>query len=118
MINTLLEATKIEAGASQIDVATVNLCDFFEELKANYEIPLNKEVTLFWNCPPDLPLMSTDVGKLTHIFQNLVDNAMKYTDQGTVAVSVRYLQDVDCMEFRIEDTGIGISEERLPFIFE
>ena len=118
MVNSLLEATKIEAGTVRPEVRELNLGNFFEELKSAYDFPLNKELVLVWNYPCDLPVVKTDGDKLRHILQNLINNAIKYTDKGSVTVSARHLPEMGTVQFRVNDTGIGIPEEALPFIFE
>ena len=118
MMNSLLEATKIEAGAVQVEIHEVHLGKFLEELKSVYDVPLNKELALVWDFPPELPVVKTDGEKVRHILENLINNAIKYTDKGGVTVSARYLADVGAVEFKVADTGIGIPEEALPFIFE
>ncbi|TMA11997.1 MAG: GAF domain-containing protein, partial [Deltaproteobacteria bacterium] len=118
MVNSLLEATKIEAGTVRPEVRELNLGNFFEELKSAYDFPLNKELVLVWNYPCDLPVVKTDGDKLRHILQNLINNAIKYTDKGSVTISARHLPEMGTVQFRVNDTGIGIPEEALPFIFE
>jgi signal transduction histidine kinase len=118
MINTLLEATKIEAGAVQIEIHDVDLGNFFEELRSAYDVPLNRELTLIWDYHSDLPVVKSDSEKLKHVLQNLINNAIKYTDKGSVTVFARHLRDSNLVEFKVTDTGIGIPEEALPFIFE
>jgi signal transduction histidine kinase len=118
MINSLLEATKIEAGAVSVESQEVNLYRFFDELRSNYCVPLDKKLDLIWDCSPDLPVVKTDNEKLRHILQNLINNAIKYTDEGSVTISARHFANVSSVEFRVTDTGIGIPEEALPFIFE
>jgi signal transduction histidine kinase len=60
----------------------------------------------------------TDGGKLRQILQNLIDNAIKFTDKGKVTVSARYFPEAGSVEFKVADTGIGIPKEKLPTIFE
>jgi signal transduction histidine kinase len=50
--------------------------------------------------------------------ENLVNNAIKFTEVGSVTVSAKYLADKKMMEFKIADTGIGIPKEQLPIIFD
>jgi len=118
MINTLLAATKLKADAAQLEIEEVSLNAFFEELKSGYDVTLEKELSLVWDYPCDLPGMKTDGDKLRHILQNLINNAIKYTDHGSVIVSARHLSKSKSVEFSITDTGIGISDEALPSIFE
>jgi signal transduction histidine kinase/CheY-like chemotaxis protein len=69
-----------------------------------------------WDVAADLPRLRTDVGKLTVLLRNLLSNAVKFTDDGTVSVSAHLRG--DSVEIAIADTGIGISPEVLPIIFE
>jgi signal transduction histidine kinase len=62
--------------------------------------------------------MRTDGEKLRHILENLINNAVKFTDQGNVTISARYNPKAKAVEFKVADTGIGIEKEMLPSIFE
>lgn len=118
MIEQLLEATKIEAGAVKPEMHEIQLSPFLDELRSNYSVPLNKEIRLDWNYPADLPAIKTDGEKLRHILLNVVGNAIKYTKQGSIAMSARHLPEAGQVEFEVADTGIGIPQEELPHIFE
>ncbi|HEX9444007.1 MAG TPA: HAMP domain-containing sensor histidine kinase, partial [Candidatus Binatia bacterium] len=118
MIDQLLEATKIEAGAVKADLQEISLSDFLEEIRTVYSAPMAGEIDLVWDFPAGLPTVITDGEKLRHILQNLVGNALKYTEKGAVTLSARQLGDGGEIEFRVADTGIGISEKELPHIFE
>jgi signal transduction histidine kinase/HAMP domain-containing protein len=118
MIEQLLEATKIEAGAVKPEMHEIQLSSFLDELRSNYSVPLNKEIRLDWNYPADLPAIKTDGEKLRHILLNVVGNAIKYTKQGSIAMSARHLPEAGQVEFEVADTGIGIPQEELPHIFE
>ena len=83
-----------------------------------YEVPLDKDVALTWDYPSNLPVMKTDGGKLMQILQNLINNAVKFTEKGSVTFSARYFLGTDTVEFKVADTGIGISKKALPLIFE
>jgi signal transduction histidine kinase len=118
MIDKLLEATRIEAGAIKPEIHEVHLLRFLDDMKSVYAIPLKNELRLDWIFPADLPVIRTDEDKLRHILQNVVNNAIKYTRQGSVAVSARYIAETGEVEFEVADTGIGIPKEELPRIFE
>jgi signal transduction histidine kinase len=119
MIRTILEATKLEAGATLAEREQVDVRALLDDLAESYDIPLEKEVTLQWVYNGELPeRIFTDGGKLRQILQNLVSNAVKFTPQGNVVVSARSTAQRRCIEFTVADTGIGIPEEMVPTIFE
>lgn len=118
MIYSILQVTQIEAEGVQMERQEVSLGGFLDDLRSNYEVPLDKELTLNWNYPSDLPVVKTDSEKLKIILQNLINNAIKFTDKGNVTISARYLPETKTVKFKVADMGIGISEEALPTIFE
>jgi signal transduction histidine kinase/FixJ family two-component response regulator len=136
MINSILEVTRLEAGALKLEADSVNLGAFMTELKNAYDTPLEKLLTLSWQYPPNLPPIKTDSTKLKQILQNLINNAIKFTDKGTITISAQVTagrhrtggsqappqltpQDLEeRVQFQVADTGIGISQESLPLIFE
>lgn len=118
MINSLLEATKVEAGAAKMEMKEVRLGDFLREIRSAYDIPLDRELSLIWDYPSDLPVMKTDREKLRHILENLINNAIKFTIKGCVTFTARHLPESKKVTFKVIDTGIGISRESVPFIFE
>lgn len=118
MINSLLQATSIDAEAVKPDYNETNFWEFLYEVKSYYDYPLAKDIKLRWDIPSDLPTSYTDRGKLKHILQNLVNNAIKFTDAGSVTVSARFLASKNMLEFKVADTGIGIAKDVMPMIFE
>jgi signal transduction histidine kinase len=118
MVDEILQATRIEAGAARAVVENVNLAAFLDDLKISCDNPTTKELTLIWNYQHDLPATRTDRDKLKHILQNLIANAIKFTPEGSVTVSARHLADRKIVEFKVADTGIGIPPELLASIFE
>ena len=117
LINGILEITKIESHTVSIQNDPVDLMDFISQIKSDYIFPMEKELVLEWNYT-DLPLIVSDRTKLRHILTNLINNAIKFTDQGYVAVSACVAADGEALELRIADTGPGIPDELLPFVFD
>jgi signal transduction histidine kinase len=118
MVDEILQATRIEAGAARAIVEDVDLLTFLDDLRTSCDNPTAKELTLIWNYQHDLPPTRTDRDKLKHILQNLIANAIKFTPEGSVTVAARYFADEKIVEFKVADTGIGIPKELLASIFE
>jgi signal transduction histidine kinase len=118
MVNGILQVTKIEAGAAIVIKEKVNLAELLDEIRSGYDLPVDKEPALRWEFGAELPVIKTDGEKLKHVVQNLINNAIKFTEKGTVAVFARHHPDSMTLEFKVSDTGIGIPEEALPTIFQ
>lgn len=118
MITSILQVTSIEADEVKMESHVVGLVDFLSELTSSYAVPLDKEVVLVWDYSSELPVLSTDSAKLKQIFQNLINNAIKFTEKGHVIISVRYFPEAKSLEIKVADSGIGISKEMLPAIFD
>jgi signal transduction histidine kinase len=118
MINSVLQVSSIDAELVHPELHETNFWEFLYELKSDYDYPLAADVRLVWNLSSDLPTLMADRVKLRQILNNLISNAIKFTKRGTVTVSAHYLHGKRCMEFKVADTGIGISKEELPHIFE
>lgn len=144
IVNNILFATVLEGEKLSVESQVVVLGDFVNQLKSGYDLPLHKEVTLNWECSSPLTVIHTDGAKLKHMLQNLIHNAIKFTEKGSVTLSAKItegskqkaeggketagrLPTADCLlptgagswvEFRVSDTGVGIPKEHLPFIFD
>lgn len=118
LINGILEITKIETGTVTLLKEPIDLEDFVTEIRSDYMISMEKEVTLHWKVPPDLPMIVSDRMKLKQILTNLINNAIKFTEAGSVTISVQPLDQRQTVEFAVADTGPGISDELIPLIFD
>ncbi|MGH7835196.1 MAG: ATP-binding protein, partial [Candidatus Binatia bacterium] len=118
MISEILQVSSIEAGKMKVEIQEIQLGELLDELRSTYEIPLDKKLTFNWDYSSAPGAMRTDGDKLKHILQNLINNAIKFTDEGHIAVSARYCRETKIAQFKVEDTGTGIHEDLLPSIFE
>jgi signal transduction histidine kinase len=118
MVNGILDLARIEAGELSVRSEEIAFSDYFQDFKMRYITTLEKPVSLQWSIASDLPKIRSDKAKLTIILQNLINNAIKFTEEGTVKVSVRKAADNKAVEFEVADTGIGIPKDAIPVIFE
>lgn len=115
----LLELARIDSGR-ECRFEPVNLGDILAQVLERFEkLAERKGLTVKKQVTDDLVIL-TDPDALTQILSNLIDNAIKYTMQGEISVSVEQVEavDGDWVAIHIRDTGIGIPPEHLPRIFE
>jgi len=118
LINEILDLAKIEAGTIEIRPAPFDLPGLLEGLadvmRARAE---TKGLAFTREWPPDVPAtVHADEKRLRQVLMNLLDNAIKHTSEGGVALKVGPHR--GRLRFMVEDTGIGIRPEQLPRIFD
>jgi signal transduction histidine kinase len=117
LVEETLEMGRIESGRDRLRLQPVVLGSLWRDLEASCRrMPKTKGVALRWStCRDDLSLV-TDPHKVTVVVRNLVSNALKFTEQGEVAV--RATVEDDAVALSISDTGIGIHPDDRGVIFE
>jgi signal transduction histidine kinase len=118
LINSVLDLTQIEAGEIPLERNEIRLSEYLQEMRLNYELTLDKPLVLRWSFSSDLPTISSDKAKLNVILQNLINNAIKFTEKGFIEVSARSRADRNAVEINVADTGVGIPKEALSTIFD
>ena len=118
MINQVLQVTTIQAGAARVNCVEINLCALLDELKSNYAVPTKKEVVIQWHYSRNLPVLVSDNEKLKAVVQNLINNALKFTDKGNIAIYARENPQERAIEIEVADTGMGIPKAQIDTIFE
>jgi PAS domain S-box-containing protein len=118
IVSNLLRATQIGSGEIKAQRARTDLGPLLDDLKNGYDLPLNNGLTLNWDFPSDLPTVDTDSEKLRHILVNLIHNAIKFTEKGSVTIAARHLPISKTLRFTVADTGPGIAKKSLPLIFD
>jgi signal transduction histidine kinase len=117
MINTMLDISEAEAGVMKLDIEPIDVVlmihdavDLFHPVAENRHIDIEVRA-------PDSTYVQTDKRRLQRVLGNLLDNALKYSyPSGHILVEVRADDNYIVIEFR--DSGIGISQEDLPYIFD
>lgn len=118
LIEGLLEISKIEAGKLTLQRDEVNLKAILQQIVDMFEmIAAKKQISFIYQPCPNLPdFVATDKQRFRQILINLISNAIKYTEQGSVTLKVSYRNQV--ANFSVIDTGVGISEEHQDLIFK
>ena len=120
LIDEILDLSKIEAGKMEADVEQVALAEFTATMQALF-LPVAKEKNLDFKVTvaDGLPTqIETDKAKIDQILKNLLSNALKFTAQGEVSLSIEKALRPDQICFVISDSGIGISAQDQERIFE
>ena len=123
VINDILDFSKIEAGKIDLEIADFNLRDCLEATLKTLALRSDeKGLELLCEIAPEVPdLMQGDTSRLRQILINLVSNAIKFTEEGEVAVRVHLEAqngNSGSLGFTVSDTGIGIPLEKQKLIFD
>ena len=117
LINDILDLARIETGRVELNFRYLKLQSILSALIESYERKTaSKGIGLYLRTDENLPDIYSDEQRLHQIFNNLIDNAVKFTDKGSVTVSVTY--NLNSVFIKIEDTGIGIKPEQIAYIFD
>jgi signal transduction histidine kinase/CheY-like chemotaxis protein/HAMP domain-containing protein len=132
LINDILDLTKIESGTVTLDLLETPFTDIRDFVDRTFHhIAESKGLDFIINLSPDLPLaMNTDGTRLQQVLKNLISNAIKFTEEGTVTLDVAPVKSgwthgqetlnkaESVIAFSVRDTGIGISPDKQHLIFE
>lgn len=126
LVDDIIHISKIEAGQLRINKTECNIRKLLSELHLEYTQKKNKkgltEIELKYKNQADNkdPVILADPVRLREILSNMLDNALKFTDSGSVefGYSINYRPDNRVVEFFVKDTGIGISRDKLHVVFE
>lgn len=117
MIDDLFEISKMEEGKVALNLEWVDLAEVIESAIQKTSIKAKeKGLDLQSDIEDKLPLVYCDGHRMVQIFINLLDNAIRYTERGSILVELR--QEGNQVKVIVQDTGIGIPEKELPFIFD
>jgi signal transduction histidine kinase len=118
LINDILDLSKIEAGRMDLFVESFEVSRLVQDVEAIVQPLVEKNGnTLMVTCPDGVGEMQADLTKVRQALFNLLSNAAKFTEQGTISLTVEREAD-DWLTFAVSDTGIGMTEEQLGRLFE
>ncbi|MBM4027631.1 MAG: HAMP domain-containing protein [Planctomycetes bacterium] len=119
MINDLLDLAKTQAGKMELRIAQASVSQICESSVASFSLlARKKKIKIYQEISPNVPLITTDVGKVQQILYNFLSNAVKFTPlRGRVDV-LASMPDDKTVRIAISDTGCGIAQEDQDLIFE
>jgi len=114
----LLDLARLEGGTAEMDMSAVDVGALLRAIDEKFSLQAQKaDITLHLNVPENVPALFADGDRLAQVFTNLVDNALKFTPaDGKVTLSARI--DGAWIEFEVADSGVGVSREALPRLFD
>ncbi len=123
MINNILDLSKIEAGKMEISIEEMEIKDIIDSVISTARgLIKEKPLKLFDNSSKDLPTVLADRTRIRQILLNLLQNATKFTDEGTITVETEIIKDPgskgEHLKISVSDTGMGISLEDQKSLFE
>ncbi|AEA98492.2 response regulator [Alteromonas mediterranea] len=121
LINDILDVSKIEAGKIKIERAPVDLLQILDDVVSLQRVYCQRKgLEFIYLKDPDLPhVVEGDITRISQILHNLLNNAIKFTERGSVTLKVRYTKhpNGNFLSFDVIDTGIGIASSKLDNIF-
>lgn len=123
IINDVLDCSKMEAGKMQLFDEPYDTCSLFHDLRISMENRIGHSgLELIYDIDQDIPCkLKGDIGRIRQVIINLVNNAIKYTEKGSVRFSVHVRQkntDKVMLYYEVADTGIGIRKEDQKILFD
>jgi signal transduction histidine kinase len=119
LINDILDLAHLESGKIALTISSGDLNRAIKAVAENQEsVAKAKGLTLQTILDPQTPTLAFDPDKIEQVLNNLISNAIKFTDTGGITVRTVCRPDLNEIEVRIEDTGCGIKEEDLSKLFE
>lgn len=118
LINNLIDSTKLDAGHFQIDMINCNIVSVVEEITLSVAGYIsNNNINLIFDTDVEEKIIACDPDKIERIMLNLLSNCIKFTDDdGSIFVNI--FDGEEYITLSVEDTGIGIPEEKVEIIFD
>ncbi len=116
MVEDILDISKLESKVMKFDIGKVQLSQVVGDAVASAQpFADKKKISLQAKVPKNLPMVKGDAGRLTQVMTNLINNAIKFTDEGGVTVTMK--AEGRKIVARVKDTGIGMKKSEVPKLF-
>ena len=117
LINEILDLSRVESGEIQIKKDMTDINQLCENIKQLFKFRCPEAVKLVFKKPLMTVAMNTDANRLIQVLSNLISNALKHTAMGSITYGFRLINDMQEIEFYVNDTGSGIEPEFIENIF-
>ena len=118
LVEELFELSKLEARETKPNLEAFQLSELAHDIRhKNLILAGSKNIILTLDSPQDLPLAFADIAMIERVFQNLIDNAIKFTPEGG-SIVIQLKKENNCIKVKVSDSGIGISEEEIAHIYD
>jgi len=119
MIDRLLIFSRLEAGKYLLRIEEFSIAQILGDLKPTHDfLAQQKGIELTWDIPKEIPAVKSDRERFKEVINNLLQNAVKYTEEGSISLRTQYLPAIDSVEVEVSDTGAGIPQAYLMTIFD
>lgn len=119
MIDQILIYSRLEAGKQPVKFEDLQLTKIIHDMEETFDfLCRQKGLEMRWNLPKDSVTISSDAVRVKEVISNLIQNAVKYTDRGSITLRLERQSSTGAVIVEVQDTGMGISEHHLASIFE
>jgi two-component system OmpR family sensor kinase len=118
LVSELLELSKLDSDEARVFCEPFNMSELVQDVVQKFQLKAaEKQIHIETHIEQDLPFVNADIGLIERVLENLIENALHFTPQHGF-IRMLLTPSKDFISIRISDTGCGIPEEELPFIFK
>lgn len=118
LVNDILQISRMDAKSMEFNIVDADMVEICRAAVETARANLSPEVSIIAKLPEHTVPVQTDVLRLHQVFNNLLTNAKKFTERGTITVAIDYSVKIDEIRISVTDTGCGIPADKADFIFQ
>lgn len=118
LVNDTVAVSMLQTGTLPFDYKDVDVCLLCKSLLGEYEVKVSPDVKLEFEYFKDSYMLYTDANRLKQVLDNFILNSLKFTEKGYIKLSINLEENTGMVIFAVEDTGIGVPEDKQDKIFE